>query len=68
MSPERESDPRPFSYQENVLPLNYLGDLEIRVESLELSISSTTEFHCNKEINVSASYKKSLSAHEEAFC
>ena len=25
LSPERESDPRPPSYQEGVLPLNYLG-------------------------------------------
>ena len=28
LSPEGESDPRPTSYQEVVLPLNHLGDYE----------------------------------------
>lgn len=29
MSPEGESDPRPSTYQVDVLPLNYLGTIDI---------------------------------------
>lgn len=49
MSLGRESDPRPFSYQENVLPLNYLGK--------RYFLEITQEYYCNKGIGSHATQK-----------
>ena len=49
LSPERESDPRPLSYQESVPPLNYLGS-ERRYDTLDWEKFEELTAECERHV------------------